>query len=144
MIAVRKILDELRSEMNSFTVELKQDMMELFYKHFRNLELSKIENQYPFSNLDSLELDSLELKVEIVEHSPSVSRQRHLDIKLEDIGGATQLVLDKKYSYLVYKIVVVYIAMMLVVDDVLRFVCFRFASPTTLFAGVLGEIRYPP
>ena len=140
MIAVRKILDELRSEMNSFTVELKQDMMELFYKHFRNLELSKIENQYPFSNLDSLEL-----QVEIVECIPSVSRQRHLDIKLEDIGGATQLVLDKKYRFLVYKIVVVYIAMMLVVECyVLRFVCFRFASPTTLFAGVLGEIRYPP
>ena len=134
-----ELRNELRNELNSFRVELKQDLMELCHKYFRNLELSKIENQYPLSNLDSLEL-----QVEIVECIPSVSRQRHLDIKLEDIGGATQLVLDKKYSYLVYKIVVVYIAMMLVVDDVLRFVCFRFASPTTLFAGVLGEIRYPP
>ena len=135
-----ELRNELRNELNSFRVELKQDLMELCHKYFRNLELSKIENQYPLSNLDSLEL-----QVEIVECIPSVSRQRHLDIKLEDIGGATQLVLDKKYSYLVYKIVVVYIAMMLVVECyVLRFVCFRFASPTTLFAGVLGEIRYPP
>ena len=137
---IQFILSQARYSLKALGIENQEQLDNYMLSLDSRMSLGFIENYYPFDYLDSVEL-----KVEIVECIPSVSRQRHLDIKLEDIGGATQLVLDKKYSYLVYKIVVVYIAMKLVVEcDVLRFVCFRFASPTTLFAGVLGEIRYPP
>jgi len=129
-------------------MEFKQNMDEilyLLYKLDRIANFLNLENHYPFSYSDSLELDSLELQVEILERSPSVSRQRHLDIKLEDIGGATQLVLDKKYRFLVYKIVVVLFALRVGVECMFHcFVMrFRFACPK-LFAGVLGRIWYPP
>ena len=100
--------------------------------------LSEKSSVYIEKNVDSLE------QVETVENIPSDERQ--LDIKL-DSGGATQIVLDKQFRFPAYSIVVLDIALRVGVECMFHhcFVCcFRFASPITLFAGVLGEIRYPP
>ena len=98
--------------------------------------LSEKSSVYIEKNVDSL------AQVETVENIPSDERQ--LDIKL-DSGGATQIVLDKQFRFLAYSIVVLDIALNVIVECRFQcFVCFRFASPITLFAGVMGQIKYPP
>ena len=99
--------------------------------------LSEKSPVYIEKNVDSLE------QVETVENIPSDERQ--LDIKL-DSGGATQIVLDKQFRFPAYSIVDLDIASNVIVELMFQcFVCcFRFASPITLFAGVMGQIKYPP
>jgi len=143
---LRNSLNSLRNSLNSCRVGIKQDIDELCYKLFRNLELSKIENHYPFSHLDSLELDSLELQVEIAECSPSVSSQRQLVNKqLEISGGATHLVKSKNSLRLDSVVVVFQVALSISVECVFRYRrCSGFPSTKISSSGVLGTIWYPP
>ena len=141
---IQNSLNSLSVKLNSFRLEFKREIAleNLFvYRLFRNLELSKIENHYPFS-----QLDSLELRVEIVESIPSVSSQRQLVLnQLEVSGGATQLVKSKNSLRLDSIVVVFQVALSISVECVFHYIrCSGFPSTKISSSGVLGTIRYPP
>jgi hypothetical protein len=141
-------VNELRNSLNSFSVELrslrlefKRDMDEFLCKLARAFGLSETENHYPFS-----QLDSLELRVEIVESIPSNSSQRQLVInQLEVSGGATQLVKSKNSLRLDSIVVVFQVALSISVECVFHYIrCSGLPSTKISSSGVLGTIWYPP
>ena len=128
---------------NSFKI-LQIENQEQFDSLIDRLEtLESIENHYPLSYVDSLES-----KVDIVDCTPSVSHQRHLVIieHSDNIGGATQLVLEDRFSLKVDSIIVVIdIAHSIGVESNFHYLsAINVLSTGRSSSGLLDALWYPP